>query len=66
MGTGFAHGMWIRDCGVVSNEWGKPEIVWSERGRQMCEKLGIGEGHVTLTDEAGLIVAVVVLMRRVT
>ena len=25
--------------------------------------LGIGEGHVTLTDEAGLVVAVAVLMR---
>ena len=64
MGTGFAHGMWIRDSGVVSNAWGKPEIIWSERGRQMCETLGIGEGHVTLTDEAGLIVAVAVLMRK--
>jgi holo-[acyl-carrier protein] synthase len=66
MGTGFAHGMWIRDTGIVSNAWGKPEIIWSERGRHMCEKLGIGEGHVTLTDEAGLIVAVAVLMRKVT
>jgi holo-[acyl-carrier protein] synthase len=64
MGTGFAHGMWIRDAGVVSNAWGKPEIVWSERGRRVCEELGIGEGHVTLTDEAGLIVAVAVLMRK--
>jgi holo-[acyl-carrier protein] synthase len=64
MGTGFAHGMWIRDSGIVSNAWGKPEIVWSQRGRQLCEKLGIGEGHVTLTDEAGLIVAVAVLMRK--
>jgi holo-[acyl-carrier protein] synthase len=64
MGTGFAHGMWIRDAGVVSNSWGKPEVVWSERGRAMCEKLGIGEGHITLTDEAGLIVAVAVLMRK--
>jgi holo-[acyl-carrier protein] synthase len=64
MGTGFAHGMWIRDSGVVSNAWGKPEIIWSERGSRMCEKLGIGEGHVTLTDEAGLIVAVAVLMRK--
>lgn len=63
MGTGFAHGMWIRDCGVVPNAWGRPEIIWSERGRQMCQRLGIGEGHVTLTDEAGLIVAVAVLMR---
>ena len=64
MGTGFAHGMWIRDSGVVSNAWGKPEIIWSERGRRMCEQLGIGEGHVTLTDEAGLIVAVAVLMKK--
>ena len=64
MGTGFAHGMWIRDSGVVSNAWGKPEIIWSERGRRMCEQLGIGEGHVTLTDEAGLVVAVAVLMRK--
>jgi hypothetical protein len=27
----------------------------------MRRKLGIGDGHVTLTDEAGLIVAVAVL-----
>jgi holo-[acyl-carrier protein] synthase len=64
MGTGFAHGMWIRDTGVVANAWGRPEIIWSERGRRMCEQLGIGEGHVTLTDEAGLVVAVAVLMRK--
>jgi holo-[acyl-carrier protein] synthase len=25
MGTGFAHGVWIRDVGVVQNAWGKPE-----------------------------------------
>jgi holo-[acyl-carrier protein] synthase len=64
MGTGFAHGMWIRDCGVVANTWGRPEIIWSQRGRELCEKLGIGEGHVTLTDEAGLVVAMAVLMRK--
>jgi holo-[acyl-carrier protein] synthase len=63
MGTGFAHGMWIRDAGVVQNEWGRPGIIWSDRGRRMCERLGIGEGHVTLTDEAGLVVAVAVLLR---
>src|SRR6478752_6269699 len=63
MGTGFAHGVWIRDIGVVQNAWGKPEVVYSERGEVMRRNLGIGEGHVTLTDEAGLIVAVAVLMR---
>jgi holo-[acyl-carrier protein] synthase len=61
MGTGFAHGMWIRDVGVVQNRLGKPEVVYSARGERMRRKLGIGAGHVTLTDEAGLIVAVAVL-----
>ena len=61
MGTGFAHGIWIRDVGVVQNAWGRPEVVYSERGEKMRRKLGIGGGHITLTDEAGLIVAVAVL-----
>jgi holo-[acyl-carrier protein] synthase len=61
MGTGFAHGIWIRDVGVVQNAWGKPEVTYSPRGEKVRRKLGIGEGHVTLTDEAGLIVAVAVL-----
>lgn len=64
MGTGFSHGIWIRDVGIVQNSWGKPEIVYSERGAKVRDALGIGEGHVTLTDEAGLVVAVAVLMRR--
>jgi len=64
MGTGFAHGVWIRDSGIATNAWGRPEVIWSPRGRQLCEQLGIGEGHVTLTDEAGLVIAVAVLMRK--
>ena len=64
LGTGFAHGVWIRDTGFVPNEWGRPDVIWSERGRRRRDELGAGEGHVTLTDEAGLIVAVAVLMRR--
>ncbi len=64
MGTGFAHGIWIRDVGIVQNSWGKPEIVYSTRGARVRDGLGIGEGHVTLTDEAGLVVAVAVLMRK--
>jgi holo-[acyl-carrier protein] synthase len=63
MGTGFRHGMWIRDAGVVQNEWGRPEIIWSSRGAAMRDRLGIGEGHISLTDEAGLVVAVAVLLR---
>jgi holo-[acyl-carrier protein] synthase len=63
MGTGFAHGVWIRDVGMVQNRWGKPEVIYSERGDRLRRQMGIGEGHVTLTDEAGLVVAVAVLER---
>jgi holo-[acyl-carrier protein] synthase len=63
MGTGLSHGVWIRDVGVVQNSWGKPEVVFSERGDRVRRGLGVGQGHVTLTDEAGLVVAVAVLMK---
>ena len=64
MGTGFANGMWIRDAGVVSNRLGKPEVIFSARGQKLCDEFGIGSGHVTLTDEGGLIVAVAVLEKK--
>jgi len=65
MGTGFAHGVWIRDVGIVQNAWGKPEVIYSTRGEQVRQQLGVGEGHVTLTDEAGLVVAVAILLRAI-
>ena len=61
MGTGFAHGIWMRDVGITRNEWGRPLIIWSERGRKVCDQLGIGSGHVSLTDDAGLVMAFAVV-----
>ena len=61
MGTGFAHGVWIRDVGIVNNDWGRPEIIWSQRGQKVCDDLGIGEGHVSLTDDGGLVIAFAVV-----
>jgi holo-[acyl-carrier protein] synthase len=61
MGTGFAHGVWLRDVGITSNDWGRPLIIWSERGRKVCDDLGIGSGHVSLTDDAGLVMAFAVV-----
>ncbi len=61
MGTGFAHGVWLRDVGITSNEWGRPLIIWSERGQKVCDELGIGKGHVSLTDDAGLVMAYAVV-----
>lgn len=63
MGTGFSNGMWIRDVGMLPNKLGQPQIIYSERGIAMCQRLGIGAGHVSVTDEAGLVVAMAVLMK---
>ena len=64
LGTGFAHGIWIRDVGIAPNAWGRPEVRFSPRGRAVADQLGAGDGHVSLTDEAGLVVAVAVLMKK--
>ena len=61
MGTGFAHGVWLRDVGITSNKWGRPLIIWSARGQKVCDELGIGKGHVSLTDDAGLVMAFAVV-----
>ena len=63
MGTGFANGMWVRDAGVMPDRFGRPEVIFSARGRRKCDELGIGDGHLTLTDEAGLVVAVAIMMK---
>ncbi len=65
MGTGFAHGMWIRDVGIVNNGWGRPLVIWSARGKDVCRELGIGEAHVSLSDDAGLVLAFAVVERQI-
>lgn len=65
MGTGFGHGMWIRDVGIVNNAWGRPLVIWSARGKGVCRELGIGAGHVSLSDDAGLVVAFAVVERQI-
>ena len=64
LGTGFRHGVWIRDAGFLPNAWGRPEVLFSARGRALADRLGAGEGHVSLSDESGLVVAVAVLMKK--
>ncbi len=64
MGTGFSNGMWVRDVGTLPDALGQPQVIFSERGKKKCEALGIEGGHLSLTDEAGLVFAVAVLMRK--
>ncbi|MEM1261815.1 MAG: holo-ACP synthase [Pseudomonadota bacterium] len=61
MGTGFAHGVWIRDTGFVPDPRGRPTVIFSARGRNVCRQLGAGAAHVSLTDESGMIAAFAVI-----
>ena len=63
MGTGFSNGIWIRDTGIINDKLGKPLVIFSSRGQAVCEKLGIGESHISLSDEAGLILAFSIMMK---
>lgn len=63
MGTGFRQGMWLRDVGVYQEPSGKPVVELSEKARHKCAINGAGQAHITLTDEAGMVVAVAVIER---
>lgn len=60
LGTGF-RGVGYRDAGTVHEKSGKPVLVYSRKLTMRLGKLGIVGGHVTLTDEGGMVCAMVVL-----
>lgn len=63
LGTGFAHGVWIRDVGFVPDYRGKPEVIFSARGDAVRAELGAGDAFVSLSDEGGLVLAYAILLR---
>ena len=64
LGTGF-HGVGYRDAGTVHEASGKPVLTYSPAMAERLKALGIVGGHVTLTDEGGMICAMVVLEKSV-
>jgi holo-[acyl-carrier protein] synthase len=63
LGTGFRYGVWVRDVGMVPDPRGKPCVIFSSRGDAVRRQLGAGEAHVSLSDEAGMVVAMAVILR---
>lgn len=63
LGTGFRHGMWLRDTGTVPDPRGRPLVIFSARGLARCRELGAGAAFVSLTDEAGMVLACAVMER---
>jgi holo-[acyl-carrier protein] synthase len=61
LGTGFKQGVAPSQIRVVHAPSGKPGIAVSGRAAQLFAEHGIVASHVTLSDDGGLAVAVVVL-----
>jgi holo-[acyl-carrier protein] synthase len=62
LGVGLRkNGIRWREVEVIPNPMGKPEIFVSGRAAQLCGKAGITGMHLSLTDEDGRALAVVIL-----
>ncbi|MBF0509908.1 MAG: holo-ACP synthase [Deltaproteobacteria bacterium] len=61
VGLGMRNGVYWTDIEVVHNSLGRPSLVLYRKAREIIEQNGITNVFVTLTDEADMGVAVVIL-----
>ncbi|MBA4286143.1 MAG: holo-[acyl-carrier-protein] synthase [Xanthomonadaceae bacterium] len=60
LGTGF-HGVSYQDVGALRAPKARPRLIFSAATQARLDALGIGAAHLSFTDEAGMIIAFVVL-----
>lgn len=60
-GTGFRGELGFSDAGVLRKPNGRPHLVFSPKLQALLAEQGIVRGHVSLSDEGGVICAMVVL-----
>lgn len=63
LGTGFCPRMTLHDVILVPDPLGRPEIAFSTSGGEFVTERGGGETHVSLTDDAGIVFGVCVMLR---
>lgn len=62
LGTGFCPRMTLHDVILVPDSLGRPEIAFSPRGADFVVERGGGAAHVSLTDDAGIVFGVCVML----
>lgn len=60
LGTGF-HGVSYQDVGALRDPKQRPRLIFSAAMQARLDALGISAAHLSFTDEAGMILAFVVL-----
>ncbi|TDO12653.1 MULTISPECIES: holo-ACP synthase [Halomonas] len=61
LGTGLRRGMRWTEIQVVNDALGRPALVLSGKAQELAEAAGVRSLHLSLSDEAALAVAFVVL-----
>jgi len=61
LGVGLRHGMRWGEIQVVNDALGRPLLQLSGRAGELAEAAGVRTTHLSLSDEAGLALAMVVL-----
>lgn len=64
LGTGFCPRMTLHDVVLVPDPLGRPEIEFSTRGAAFVAERGGGRAHVSLTDDAGIVFGVCVMLQQ--
>ncbi len=62
LGTGLSNGIGWHDVELVAGEAQPPRVELHRRAREIAELRGVAGSHVTISHDAGIAVAVVVLM----
>ncbi|WP_458526347.1 holo-ACP synthase [Onishia taeanensis] len=61
LGTGMRHGMRWGEIQVVNDSLGRPSLTLSGKAQTLAERLGVTGIHLSISDEAELALALVVL-----
>jgi len=62
LGTGLSQGIGWKDVELRSGEAQRPQITLHKRAKEIADALGVTGSHVTISHDAGVAVAVVILM----
>ncbi len=61
LGTGFRSGITFKNIAIISNNLGKPELVFFDKSKAFAESKGITKSHVSLSHERKNAIAYVIL-----
>lgn len=61
LGTGWGRGISLREVSVEREESGRPRLSLSPRALEAAEKIGATTSHLSLSHEAGIAQAIVIL-----